>query len=128
MLFQDMDSGELMQGFMEVIAVLYLVGAFGHLTASIGAGEKPYMRTPVYGKLTNFGFVVLDLAVAYGLWYGETWGVPVFCITAFTQILFYRMVPEWFAINHGQKIALGNLVSFHAFTLVIFLGLQVLHL
>jgi hypothetical protein len=127
MLFDDMDSSQLLPGFMEVIAVLYMVAAFGHLSASIGAGEKAYMRTPIYGKVANFGFVLLDVAVAYGLWYSQPWGVAVFCIAAFTQILFYRLVPEWFAINHGQKIALGNLVSFHAFTLVVFVGLQFLH-
>jgi len=128
MLLNDLDSHQLMLGFTEVIAVLYMIGALGHLSASVGAGEKPYMRTPIYGKLANFGFALLDVAVAYGLWYGESWGVAVFCIAAFTQILFYRLVPEWFAINHGQKIALGNVVSFHAFTLVIFVGLQVFHL
>jgi len=127
-MFENMAPGELMEGFMQVIAVLYLVGAFAHMTSSVGVGEKPYMRTPIYGKLANFMFAMMDLSVAYGLWYGMEWGMAAFCITAFTQILFYRVVPEWFALNHGQKIALGNLVSFHAFTLVIFVGLQIMHL
>jgi len=95
--------------YLRLLAVSYAFGFALHALDVLGL-RLPFSVLPLGWQVWIVYLLVLDLFAAIGLWLGRSWGIALFVLIAFSQLVAYLGFPGYF----GQQTFL---IGFHVVTL-----------
>ena len=112
--------------FLWIVALFYLYGAVVHILNMLSLTGFDWANAPFKWQALDVIYLILDLAVFFGLARGWWIGVAAFYTAAATQILLYTVFREWIldvppelTASSEQLAYLDKLVWFHVITLML---------
>ncbi len=104
----------------------YLYGASVHVLNMCSRTGFAWPTAPTHWKALDIGYLIVDIAVVYGLLIGSRLGVVLLAGAAASQIVLYTAMRDWvlnvpddYAVDDAQRSYLNVLVGFHILTLIV---------
>ena len=112
-----------------ILSAAYLYGAWVHVANMMGLTGFTWSAAPLKWQSLDVAYLILDLAVAAGIFLLPRIGLAAFAIAAVSQIILYSVFRTWvldvpveFLPSPEQTGYLNLLVGFHIVTLILVAG------
>ena len=109
-----------------IISAFYAYGALVHVLNMLSLTGFNWMDAPLKWQVLDAVYLVLDIAVVFGLYRRKLFAIVAFYTAAISQIALYTVfrswimdVPEEYAITSGQNAYLTVLVIYHVVTFIL---------
>lgn len=112
-----------MRIYLRILAVIYTFAAIVHAGNILGFGEMPWAEAPLAWQLGDIFYLIVDTIAAIGLFMLRPWGVAAFLLAAFSEMLLFTLVPEWFVLRPEHETLLRSFVIYHLVAVCIWYGL-----
>lgn len=106
--------------YLRVLALTYLGLSGLHFANLLGYGNVPLEEMSNTAKTVSLIYAQVFAFGAIGLWMRKPWGIALFFLTAFSQLLLYAGFPELVATTDGGLQTLQGFMNYHISTLAIF--------
>ena len=112
--------------FRLFFVAFYIYGASVHLLNMASRTGFAWPNAPTHWKALDIIYLIVDIAVVYGLLSGSRFGGVLLAGAAASQIVLYTAMRDWvlnvpedYAVDDAQRSYLNVLVGFHIITLII---------